>query len=211
PKQYLKVKEKPIFYYCVNTFAKRKDIDAIIIVVADEWRNYVKKYMSHIDKPIYYAHSGKTRQFSIYNALLATKKAGYSDDDIVIIHDAARPLVTNDIIDQCINFINEGYDGVLPVIHVKDTIYQSNNGSSITNLLNRNELFAGQAPESFKLGKYLNIHKDISHEEIAKINGSTEIAVKTGLKIKLAEGSEINFKITTPEDLTTFKQIMEIK
>lgn len=209
PKQYIEVNEKPIIQYCAETFSKRRDIDGFVIGVADEWQDYVKEHLSSISQPIKYAKPGETRQLSIYNALKAAKEAGYNNEDIVIIHDAARPLVTDKIIDECISGIEEGYDGVLPVVKVKDTIYRSVDGVAISQLLNRSELFAGQAPESFKLGSYLSIHDNKCIEEIALINGSTEIAYKSGLSVKLVSGAEINFKITTPEDLVNFEQIIK--
>ncbi len=211
PKQYIEVNKKPILQYSVETFSQRTDIDLIIIGIADQWKEYAQKHLSEIKTPIYYSEPGRTRQFTIYNALLKAKELGCDKEATVIIHDAARPLVTHQIIDNCLNGIKEGYDGVLPVIRVKDTIYQSTDGKNIDNLLKRDELFAGQAPESFQLGKYLSIHENMDDSQIEKINGSTEIAFKAGLRIKLAAGSECNFKITTPEDLTNFEQIINKK
>ena len=78
----------------------------------------------------------------------------------------------------------------------------------IKSLLKREQLFAGQAPESFVFGKYLKIHEDMTYEDILKINGSTEIAYKMGLHVKLVKGDEMNFKITTPEDLKMFEAII---
>lgn len=210
PKQYIEVNNKPIISYCIEKFEKRHDIDAIVIGAAREWRDYLQEHLKNSSKPIFYSDPGETRQFTIYNALKLIRKEGFNKHDIVIIHDAARPMVSDKIIYECINGLKEGYEGVLPVIHVKDTIYQSKDGINISSLLNRNELFAGQAPESFRLGKYLAVHENMSNNEIKLINGSTEIAYKAGLKIKLIQGSELNFKITTPEDLINFKQIMNI-
>ena len=76
-------------------------------------------------------------------------------------------------------------------------------------MLNRNKLWAGQAPEAFVFGKYLKIHEEMTHEELLKINGSTEIAFKKGLKVEMVEGDPMNFKITTPEDLSNFKSIID--
>jgi len=208
PKQYLEIGEKPIISWCVETFAHRNDIAAIIIGVAEEWKDYVKNHLPKLNKKILFSSAGKTRQFSIYNALMTVKEHGFSDDDIVIIHDAVRPLVTDKIIDECINGVEEGYDGVLPVLPVKDTIYLSDGCNTISQLLDRNRLCAGQAPESFRLGSYLSLHVNMSEEELLKINGSTEIAFKADQRIKIVSGDEINFKITTPEDLVRFKQIV---
>ena len=91
---------------------------------------------------------------------------------------------------------------------MKDTVYQSEDGMNISALLPRETLFSGQAPEAFKIGKYLEAHKAISREELLQINGSTEIAYIAGMNIKMIQGDEINFKITTPEDLTRFNLLI---
>ena len=95
----------------------------------------------------------------------------------------------------------------MPVLSVKDTTYQSIDGTHITALLDRNTLFAGQAPESFRFRKYLDIHNPLSSEEIDQIKGSSEIAHKFGLNIKLVKGDPLNFKITDTSDLNRFKTI----
>lgn len=208
PKQYLVVKDKPIIVYCLDIFEKHKNIDNIIIVVSDEWKDYVQENVDKygITKVEGYAPAGRTRQHSIYNGLLSTEK-NTEGTDVVIIHDAARPLVSDKIIDDCLTGAIED-DGAMPVISVKDTIYQSKDGKSIDNLLKRSELFAGQAPESFDFKKYLDIHNSVSDDEIATTAGSSEIAYRHGMKIRLVEGSERNFKITTIEDLETFETIV---
>ncbi|MEE3427664.1 MAG: IspD/TarI family cytidylyltransferase [Ruminococcus sp.] len=209
PKQYLVIDDKPIIVYCLEIFEKHNDIDNIVIVVSDEWKDYVienvKKY--GINKVCGYAPAGRTRQHSIYNGLKCTE-TNAPETDVVIIHDAARPLVSDKIIKDCIIGAVED-DGAMPVISVKDTIYQSKDGKSIENLLKRSELFAGQAPESFDFKRYLDIHNSVSDDEIAATAGSSEIAYRHGMKIRLVEGSERNFKITTIEDLETFETIIK--
>lgn len=209
PKQYLVVENKPIIVYCLEIFEKHNNIDKIVIVVSDEWKDYVienvEKY--NISKVCGYAPAGRTRQHSIYNGLKSTEENA-SDTDVVIVHDAARPLVSDKIIDDCITGATED-DGAMPVISVKDTIYQSKDGKSIDKLLKRSELFAGQAPESFDFKKYLYIHNSVSDDEIAATAGSSEIAYRHGMKVRLVEGSERNFKITTIEDLETFETIVK--
>lgn len=209
PKQYIEINGKPIISYCLQTFLNSQTVDGIIIGVAEEWKSYVVEKVSLLQpqKEIFYAMPGETRQYSIFNALKVLEEIGGKNDDVVIIHDAARPLVSEALIQRCFDGCQEA-DGVLPVIPVKDTIYQSVDKTHISNLLNRNELFAGQAPEAFRFGKYLQLHKEMPREELLKINGSTEIAYKGGLNIKLISGDEMNFKITTPEDLSNFESII---
>ena len=153
PKQYIEVNGKPIFIFCLQTFLNVQAIDAIVIGVAKEWKSFVERTVEALkpQKKIFYAVPGETRQYSIFNALKVVKEIGGKDDDLVIIHDAARPLVSKELIQRCLDGCKET-DGVLPVIPVKDTIYQSTDKIHVTNLLNRSELFAGQAPEVFRLG-----------------------------------------------------------
>ncbi len=208
PKQYLIVKDKPIIAYCLEIFQNHSAIDKIVIVVSEEWQDYVEENVAKygLTKVCGYAPAGRTRQHSIYNGLKCTQDNA-PDTDICIIHDAARPLVSDKIINDCIVGATED-DGAMPVISVKDTIYQSADGKKIDNLLKRSELFAGQAPESFKFKEYLDIHISVSDDEIATTAGSSEIAYRHGMKIRLVEGSERNFKITTIEDLETFETII---
>ena len=209
PKQYVEVQGQPIINYCLKTFFEDDNTDAVVIGVVDEWKDYVVEKMQilAIDKPVFFAKPGETRQYSIYNALKTVKESGYRNEDIVIIHDAARPLVSHDLIKRCYEGCNEA-DGVMPVIPVKDTTYLSKDGKTIDSLLDRKQLWAGQAPEAFVLGKYLKAHDEMAREDLLKINGSTELAYKAGLRCNMVAGEPMNFKITTPEDLSNFESII---
>lgn len=209
PKQYIEIDGNPILNYCFSTFMNNTLIDAIAIVCAEEWKSYVCRNVDRLRplKPVYYAEPGETRQYSIYNALKEIQKHCYGDDDIVIIHDAARPLVSGKLIEDCIKACANA-DGAMPVIACKDTIYQSEDGKHIKALLNRDELWNGQAPEAFRLKKYLAAHEAMSSDALLKINGSTELAYKAGLECRMITGDPMNFKITTMEDLDTFKSII---
>ena len=208
PKQYLVINKLPILHYSVKTFLGNDKIDMIVICCAEEWKDFIQEHLTLLDvnKNIIYSDPGETRQLTIYNALKKLENI-CGDNDIVIIHDAARPLVSQNLINRCLDECCR-HDGVLPVIKMKDTVYLSKDGKTIKSLLDRNQLFAGQAPEAFKYQKYIETHQRLSYEEILKINGSTEIAYKCGLDITLIEGDDSNFKITTAEDLSNFKNII---
>ena len=210
PKQYVMVNGQPIISFCIKTFLENNLTEALVVVVADEWKDFVVENISKLNPhlPVFFAQPGETRQYSIYNALRVIKENGGEDDDIVLVHDAARPLVSHKLIDQCYEGCKNA-DGVMPVIPVKDTIYFSENGKSIDSLLNRNSLWCGQAPEAFRFGKYLKAHNELSREELLKINGSTEIAFKSGLNCQMIEGDPMNFKITTLEDLSNFEALIK--
>ena len=209
PKQYVLVKDRPVISYCLDTLLKNNKIEMVVIGVADVWQSFVQEQVALLGscKKVVYAKPGETRQFSIYNALIVAEANGAGSGDCVIIHDAARPLVSSSLIDSCLDGCANA-DGVMPVVPCKDTVYYSENGVEIDSLLNRNYLWCGQAPEAFNFSKYLEAHKKISKEELLKVNGSTELAVKANLKCRMIPGDVMNFKITTPEDLSNFENIV---
>jgi len=205
PKQYIKVDDRMIISYCLEIFAKYDMIDRIHVVADKMWHNAI--YNCFSSDVSGFSEPGENRQLSIYNGLTDILK--YADEnDNVIIHDAARPLVSDKTITECLEALNT-HDGALPVLPMKDTIYMSNNGQSVNSLLDRSKLFAGQAPEAFKLGKYYEANRILLPEKILDINGSTEPAILYGMNIALIEGDEGNFKITTKADLERFEEIIK--
>lgn len=210
PKQYIRINNKCIIEYSLEKFCTNSLIDAVIIVCTEDWSllidNIIKKQT--VNKPILKAEAGPTRQYSILNGLIKAETSFGLENNIVIIHDAARPLVSTQLIKDCIDKCDQ-YDGVMPAIPVKDTIYRSSDGKNIESLLKREELWCGQAPEAFRFAPYMKAHQEISHEDLLKINGSTELAFKNGLHCTIIEGDPMNFKITTSEDLINFENIVK--
>ena len=210
PKQYIEVGNKPIFQYSLEQFISCQGIDMVLLGINSEWQSWLNEIIEKLHSfiPIKFSQAGATRQLTIYNALtLLENQYDVRDNDKVIIHDAARPLISHDLITECISAC-DNCDGVLPVLPVKNTLYMSNDGQYISQLLDRDKIFIGQAPECFKFGPYLKAHHSMPIEQLAKIKGSSELAFMRGLNIKLLPGDERNFKITTFADLNYFKNLM---
>ncbi len=208
PKQYIEVEGKPILAYSVEKFLRHPEIDIIIIALNDVWLDYVKAHLDPAGKEIHFCASSTTREHTIYNALKKAKEIGDGDDDIVIIHDGVRPLVSERVISDCLHACGR-YEAAIASIDVNDTIYVSAEGGVITSVPNRSLLHRGQTPEAFHLGKYLKIHDDSTEEEITAVTGGAQFAQQKGMSVFLSRGEEINFKITTPEDLQRFEQIIK--
>lgn len=208
PKQYLKVNDKPILSYCLELFSSHEDIAAIQIVAEPIWQARIQEWLEPIDKRKKFkgfSLPGENRQLSILHGLEDIWKYACQEDR-VIIHDGARPLLTAKLVGECLQAV-KGHDGVLPVLPMKDTVYQSRDGKAISSLLDRNSIFAGQAPEVFLLGKYYEANRRLFPEKILEIKGSTEPAIMAGMDIVMIPGDEGNFKITTREDLERFRQL----
>ncbi|BAE84800.1 IspD/TarI family cytidylyltransferase [Desulfitobacterium hafniense] len=203
PKQFAKICGRQMIDYCLQAFDQCVDIDKVVVVAADEWRDHIPR----MNKFFVFAQPGCTRQQSIFNALVTLEKT-LRPQDLVVVHDAARPLVTAEDLSCCVRMA-DGYDGAMPVLGLRDTVYQSRNGKTITALLNRDELFAGQAPECYAYGKYLNAHRKLSPDKLAVLRGSSEIAFKSGMSIRLYPGNPRNIKITDEIDLGYLEYLVQ--
>ena len=133
-----------------------------------------------------FSKPGENRQISILHGL--EDIASYAGKDaVVVVHDAVRPCVRAELILECLDAVKM-HDGVVPVMPMKDTVYESMDGKMISSLLNRECIFAGQAPEAFRLGKYLEANRRLWPERIMEMNGATEPAVMAGMDIAMISG-----------------------
>ena len=215
PKQYFEVNQKPIIRYVIEAFEKSDVVDGVVIVAAPEWQGYVREQISDVEKFLGFALPGENRQLSIYSGLCYLKEHLMVrpsatelnlDDVVVLIQDAARPNTSSQTIEECFS-LEDGVDGAMPVLPMKDTVYSSVDGTSISGLLDRKTIFTGQAPESFRLGKYMAANEALLPEKILRVNSSTEPAIMAGMNIKMISGDENNYKITTETDLKRFSSM----
>lgn len=215
PKQYYQVGARTMISYVIETIELAACMDAYVIVAAKEWQGVIQEEMKRLSQanPVLgskfygFAEPGENRQLSILHGLQGLRQQA-GERDIVLIQDAARPLTSEALIQRCVEAAKNA-DGAMPVLRMKDTVYYSTDGKKIDSLLERDKILAGQAPEAFAYGVYLRANESLTREELLKINGSTEPAIKAGMNILLVDGEEDNFKITTGEDLRRFERIME--
>lgn len=213
PKQYLKVQGKMVITYSLRTLIEHDWVDAIQIVADLSWQEVILEEVTllnvNANKIFGFSQPGENRQLSIFHGLKDIRKYA-NGDDFVIIHDAARPMLSKKQITDCFNGA-WGHDGAMPVLPMKDTVYLSNNGLSVSELIDRSSIFAGQAPEVFRLNKYYEANLNLLPDQILRINGSTEPAILMGLDVVMVPGEENNFKITTLNDLKRFQDIIKME
>lgn len=202
-KQYIKLKGKPILYYTIKRFSESKDIDKIILVLPKDEIDYCKekvldKYSLHVDLIV---EGGKERQDSVMNALNEL-----IDEEIVLIHDGARPFVSQRIIDEGIKYARL-YGASAPGVMTKDTIKIKGDNNFALSTPDRNTLVAIQTPQVFKFGIIKECHKKVKEEDI-KVTDDTMVVETYGNKVYLYEGDYTNIKVTTPEDLILAEKLI---
>ena len=205
PKQYINAGGKPVISYCLETFERSPETDAIVVVAAEEYRDLIRSLFLKKEKFAGFADPGENRQLSILSGLSRLRDT-LKDDDCVIVHDAARPLVSAEMIGAIYEALKNS-DAVLPVLPLKDTVYETHGGKVIANL-DRSRISAGQAPEGFRFGKYLQANEALLPDRILDISGSMQPAVMAGMDIACIDGDENNFKITTPADMARFEELI---
>ncbi len=209
PKQYINICGKMIIIHCLQRLCESHEIDAIQVVAEHSWWEPILTELPDASKFRGFSNPGENRQLSILNGLKDISQ--YAEkSDIVFVHDAVRPMISEKLIEDTLNAV-VGHDGAVPVLPMKDTVYFSEDGHSISGRLDRAKILAGQAPEAFHFGKYLAANEALSREEMLAISGSAEPALIAGLDIATLKGDEKNFKITTNEDLERFRKIIETR
>ena len=191
--------------HCMDALCSSERIRDLVIIADVSYRKEIEKDWKEYGsggRILAFADPGENRQLSIRNGLLALEGKA-KEDSVVLIHDAARPFVTDKLIDSCI-FACEEHDGAMPVLPMKDTVYLTGDNGCVNGLLERDRVVAGQAPEAFLYGKYLAANERLMPEKILSIRGSSEVAILAGMDIAVVPGDEGNIKVTTPSDLKFF-------
>lgn len=203
PKQFLMLGTKPVIVHTIEQFVMCPDVDEVIIAVPEAWVTYtqdiVEKYLKNVQN-IHITKGGNDRNGSVMNICkYIEEKFGIKDDDIVITHDAVRPFVTDRIIRDNIELMKK-YDSVDTVIPATDTIVESKDGEALSNIPDRNILYQGQTPQSFKIKLLVSVYDSLTDEEKNILTDACKIFTLKGLKVGIVKGEPYNLKITNQFD-----------
>ena len=194
-KQFKKLRGQPLVFYSVKQFYDCDKVKEIILVVPKtkiEWvQNIVLKTFS--EKPILVISGGHDRQTSVRNGIEASSKKS----NLVCIHDAARPFLTQELINNSINGC-ENSDGAIVAVPSSDTIKIAHNGN-VENTIERESVWLAQTPQTFHKSK-LNIATENSKKKKLCVTDESMLMEAMGYRVKLVDGDEDNFKITTKKD-----------
>ncbi|MCR5505586.1 MAG: 2-C-methyl-D-erythritol 4-phosphate cytidylyltransferase [Bacilli bacterium] len=211
PKQFLPIYNKPLIVHTIEAFEMHDEIEYIIVVTNENYIDQVKVWCKQYDlgKVKSVVAGGSSRQISVYNGLKALKENGVKDDDIVVIHDGARPLISQTIITDNVEGCKK-YNAVDTVIPSSDTIIRSVDQETIKEIQKRSELFLGQTPQTFRYGIIKGAHDHAFEINDTDTTDDCKLVIKMGVPVHLVNGSKLNFKITTFDDLMMLKALLKI-
>ncbi len=211
PKQFLNVYDKPIIIYTLEAFQNHPDIDAIIVSCLEGWHEILWAYARqfNIDKLKWVVNGGENGQASARNGVYALKDV-CKDDDIIIIHDGIRPMVSADIISDCIVKCRKFGSG-LAAMRCQETIIRSTDAIKGNENINRWEIMRVQTPQAYRYDKLFWAHKTALERGITDAVYTNTIMVDLGETVYFSLGSDKNLKITTLEDIDMFKALYNTK
>ncbi len=211
PKQFLELHGKPIIIYTLEHFEEHEKIDGIIIVCIDAWIDYCHRLLDkfHISKVKAIIPGGTTGFLSRYEGI---KKAAelFPDDTICLMHDGVRPLIDHETISRNIESVKE-FGSAVTVAPAIETIAIRGEDNKVGQIIDRSKCQMAKAPQSFKLGDLLNVHKKAILSGMKDCIDTAYLMQLNGYDVYTVEGSAENIKITTPTDFYTFRALMDIK
>lgn len=212
PKQFINVYDKPVIVYTLEAFQKHPSIDAIEVVCLDGWHDVLWAYAKQfgIAKLENIVSGGKNGQDSIRNGLYDIASRHNGSDDIVLVHDAIRPMVSNDIISDNIRVCRQ-YGNAITVVPCTAAMLKTFDSLSTEEQVPRDNLKITQTPQAFSLQDIIAAHKEALEKGITNSVASCTMYIELGRKLYMSAGSEKNLKLTTAEDIEIFKALLNAK
>lgn len=202
PKQFLKINDKEIIAYTLESFQNASKIEKIVIVSLkdyfDEIKLIVERY--NISKFAGIVENGSTRQKSVFNALKYLETLA-KEDDIVLIHDGIRAMVSSKLIDKCVEETKIFKATTLAQKSLNTIVYSEDN--NIEKFIDRNFVYNVQTPQSFEYKLIYDSHKKATNNE--GVTDDTQIAMLNGYKVHIIQNDEPNLKLTTKQDIAIFE------
>ncbi len=213
PKQFLKLGEKVILLYSIETFMSIDEFDMLYIGVHSEWfeytENLIKEHFPTNSDKIKIVCGGKDRNDTIFNIINSIENEhGESDDNIIITHDAVRVFVSKKIIEENIKTVKK-YGACGTSIPVIDTIIVSDNSVVMNDIPSRDRLYQAQTPQSFNINLLKKHYYSLSEDEKAVLTDACKILLVRGEEVRMVEGDFLNFKITTKKDYMIAQSIVD--
>ncbi len=196
-KVFLPLLGKPILRYSIEAFLGRSDVTEVVVICAaheaEEMESFVAEYRAQ--KPVKVVVGGSERQYSVANALRAVDR----ESELILVHDGARPLVTDEVVQSVIDGARV-HRAAIAAVPVKDTIKTVDTNGMVVDTPPRSTLYAVQTPQGFDAQLLFDAYTRAEEDGFLGTDDAS-LVERLGVRVAVAEGDYQNIKITTPEDL----------
>lgn len=208
PKQYLSLAGRPMIYHAVRTLCLSSEITSVFVVLDSEDSEWLKYDWSEFSsKLIVFNCGGETRAMSILNGLKTASEASFiGDDDWVLVHDAARPCLSEELLRKLLNELADDAVGGLLAVPLSDTLKRSGANDRVKKTESRKDLWQAQTPQMFR---YKLLMDALCKPDSITMTDDASAVEALGLYPKLVLGDVRNIKITYPQDLTLAELILQ--
>ena len=212
PKQFLLVHGKPIIVHTLEVFQNHPDIDAVVVVCIQDWIDHMAElqFRYRLDKIKKIVPGGSTGQMSIFNGLEAAEKISEGNDDIVLIHDGVRPLITPEELSLNIESVKK-HGSAITCVKTKETFVIVNDEEKVIKVPDRAHSYVAKAPQSFLLKDILAAQRKAISEGYTNMIDSCTLMQQYGYETYCIIGNYENMKITTPDDFYTFRALYDAR
>ncbi|GFI01440.1 MAG: 2-C-methyl-D-erythritol 4-phosphate cytidylyltransferase [Lachnospiraceae bacterium] len=211
PKQFMNVYDKPLIIYTLENFERHPEIDGIAVVCIDGWHEVLRAYASQygISKLNWILDGGEDGQASTHKGIQALKGI-CEEDDIILVHDAIRPFLPEEIITDAIVKCRRKGSG-LSAVRCQETIVRTDDGKSGSEGISRQEIMRVQTPQAYKYGKAAWAYEEADKRGIRGEVYINTLMLHLGETVYFSKGTEKNVKITTIDDLEMFKALLKME
>ncbi len=213
PKQFFILGDRPILVHTVEKFCACGAFAQVLLLCPEKWirqtRDILKRYCPQYDDKVTVVAGGDVRNATIMNAIAYLEQAYDIDESTILVtHDAVRPFVSLRILEQNIEAAQQ-FGACDTVIPATDTIVESIDGRSISQIPDRSKLYQGQTPQSFKMLRLKELFESLSEEEKDVLTDACKIYALHGEQVALVTGDACNIKVTYPNDLRVAEAMLE--
>lgn len=211
PKQFMVVRDKPVLVYTIEAFQRAVAVDGIVVVSLPEWAGIVEQYVKDrsLSKVMAVVPGGTTGFESIRHGLHYLEEHR-SQDDIILIHDGVRPLLTEEVINANIAGV-EKYGNAVTAVPATEALLYTSGGETSSQVVERSHIARTQTPQSLRLRDLSLIHRQADEMGIHDSVATCTLLVETGHVVHTVMGDNSNFKLTSPEDVALFEAYLDAK
>ena len=210
PKQFIKVKDKPIIVYTIEKFQKNANIDEIVVVCVKDWADYVRELVKEysLTKVKWIIEGGKTGHDSIRNGVFFLRDK-IEPEDFVVIHDAVRPILPQKAIDEVLRVAHENGNASSSIVCHPPIVYTEDKISGIKDV-DRDHVMLTASPQAYNYAQDLKCYEKAEEDGKHDFTFTSSLLIAYGERVYFAKGTTSNIKVTQKEDLALFEALISV-